>query len=267
MRTVKGMLAGIDGWQRRHRAAAVGYGVVKKFGDDRANNYVVTAGLVWFVAMYRFSLVVITVFGYMGGLPRPPVVSTLHGVPVVGSEFNPARGSANLHGNVLSLVVGLAGLIDGAQGVTESAQSAMAQVWNVPQVARRDSCRDLGAVWPVWSSSADPSFSMPQLPPSPPVAARLGRPASQCCSAWWRSTWCSISPCSGFSPLPGWRPAAWSPAWRWARWDSPCSSPWVRAWSSIRCGTVRQPTDSSELSSAWSASSSSWPRSRSTALS
>jgi hypothetical protein len=31
MRIVKGMLAGIDGWQRRHRAAAVGYGVVKKF--------------------------------------------------------------------------------------------------------------------------------------------------------------------------------------------------------------------------------------------
>lgn len=136
MRTVKGMLAGIDGWQRRHRAAAVGYGVVKKFGDDRANNYVVALGWYGFVAIYPLLLVVITVFGYIGAASLGHrLVSTLHEFPVVGSEFNPARGSANLHGNVLSLVVGLAGLIYGAQGVTESAQSAMAQVWNVPQVS------------------------------------------------------------------------------------------------------------------------------------
>ena len=136
VRAVKGMLAGIDGWQRRHRVAAVGYGVMKKFGDDRANNYVVALGWYGFVAIYPLLLVVITVFGYIGAASLGHrLVSTLHEFPVVGSEFNPARGSANVHGNVLSLVVGLGGLIYGAQGVTESAQSAMALVWNVPQVS------------------------------------------------------------------------------------------------------------------------------------
>jgi uncharacterized BrkB/YihY/UPF0761 family membrane protein len=62
------------------------------------------------------------------------LVSTLHQFPVVGSEFNPERGSSSLHGSVLGLVIGLIGLVYGAQGVTQTGQQAMAQVWNVPQI-------------------------------------------------------------------------------------------------------------------------------------
>jgi uncharacterized BrkB/YihY/UPF0761 family membrane protein len=133
---LKGALARADAWQRGNRVAAVAYGVVKKFGDDQANNYVVALGWYGFVAIYPLLLVVITVFGYIGAASLGHrLVTTLHQFPVVGSEFNPAHGSASLHGSVLGLVVGLAGLLYGAQGVTQSGQSAMAQVWNVPKVA------------------------------------------------------------------------------------------------------------------------------------
>jgi uncharacterized BrkB/YihY/UPF0761 family membrane protein len=127
------VMAGLDGWQRRARWAGVPYAVVKKFGDDNANLLVV--GLAWygFTAIFPLLLVVVTVFGFIGARSiGSGLVSTLHQFPVVGSSFNPASRSA-LHGSGLGLVIGLAGLLYGAQGVTQTAQQAMATVWNVPQ--------------------------------------------------------------------------------------------------------------------------------------
>ncbi len=109
--------------------------MIKKSGDDRTNQFVVALGWYGFVAIYPLLLVVITVFGFIGAASLGhSVVSTLHQFPVVGPEFNPARGSSSLHGSALGLIVGLIGLIYGAQGVTQTAQQAMAQVWNVPQL-------------------------------------------------------------------------------------------------------------------------------------
>jgi uncharacterized BrkB/YihY/UPF0761 family membrane protein len=128
--------ASVDVWQRSNRLAGVAYGVVKKFGDDRANHYVVALGWYGFVAIYPLLLAVTTILAYIGAASLGHgLVSTLHQFPVVGSEFNPAHGSSHLHGNLLGLVVGLAGLVYGAQGVTQSAQEAMAQVWNVSPLA------------------------------------------------------------------------------------------------------------------------------------
>jgi uncharacterized BrkB/YihY/UPF0761 family membrane protein len=41
-----------------------------------------------------------------------------------------------LPGSALGLVIGLIGLVYGAQGVTQTAQQAMATVWNIPQAQR-----------------------------------------------------------------------------------------------------------------------------------
>ncbi len=127
--------AAVDEWQRSHRATAVAYGVVKKFGDDSANQFVVGLGWYGFVAIYPLLLLVVTVFGFIGAasLGRQ-LVTTLHEFPVVGSQFNPERGSSSLHGSSLALFVGLLGLLYGAQGVTQTAQQAMVRVWNIPQV-------------------------------------------------------------------------------------------------------------------------------------
>jgi uncharacterized BrkB/YihY/UPF0761 family membrane protein len=130
------VMAAIDGWQRRTRWAGVPYAVMKKFGDDDANLLVV--GLAWygFTAIFPLLLVVVTLFGFIGQQSiGTGIVRTLHEFPVVGSSFNPGSRGA-LHGSVLGLVIGLAGLLYGAQGVTQVAQQAMATVWNIPRTQR-----------------------------------------------------------------------------------------------------------------------------------
>jgi uncharacterized BrkB/YihY/UPF0761 family membrane protein len=125
-----------DAWQRRHRRAGVPYAVVKKFGDDNANLVVVALAWYGFTAIFPLLLVVVTIFGLIGEQSiGTGVLRTLHEFPVVGSDFNPANHSA-LHGSSLGLAIGLVGLIYGAQGVTQTAQLAMATVWNIPQVQR-----------------------------------------------------------------------------------------------------------------------------------
>jgi len=132
---IQSLLATIDRWQRANRFVAPTYGVIKKFGDDGVNQLVVGLGWYGFVAIYPLLLVVITIFGFIGAASLGHgIVSTLHQFPVVGSQFDPSHGSDSLHGSVLGLVIGLVGLIYGAQGVTQTAQQAMARVWNVSQL-------------------------------------------------------------------------------------------------------------------------------------
>src|ERR1700722_14886008 len=129
-------IGAVDAFQRRHRWAGVPYAVVKKFGDDNANLVVVALAWYGFLAIFPLLLVVVTIFGLIGQASLGNgVVNTLHEFPVIGSNFNP--GSDNkLNGSVFGLVVGLVGLIYGAQGVTQTAQLAMATVWNIPQIQR-----------------------------------------------------------------------------------------------------------------------------------
>jgi uncharacterized BrkB/YihY/UPF0761 family membrane protein len=132
----RALLTSADRRQRTTRFVAPIYAVIKKFGDDEGNQFVVGLGWYGFVAIYPLLLVVITVLGFVGAASLGHrIVSTIHQFPVVGSDFNPAHGSHNLHGSILGLVVGLVGSTYGAQGVTRTAQHAMARVWNV---SRRD---------------------------------------------------------------------------------------------------------------------------------
>jgi uncharacterized BrkB/YihY/UPF0761 family membrane protein len=126
----------VDAWQRRHRFPGVAYAVVKKFSDDNANLLVVSLAWYGFTAIFPLLLAVVTILGYVGQKSLgSDVVSTLHKFPVVGDSFNPANG-AHLHGSTFGLLVGLIGLIYGAQGVTQTAQQAMATVWAVPEFDR-----------------------------------------------------------------------------------------------------------------------------------
>jgi uncharacterized BrkB/YihY/UPF0761 family membrane protein len=136
MNGLKQLLVKVDRWQRDHAPVALPYAVVKKFGDDNANQYVVALGWYGFVAIYPLLLVVITIFGFIGAASLGhTLVSTLHEFPVVGTQFNPAS-SKSLQGSGIGLVIGLIGLIYGAQGVTQTVQQAMAGVWNVAMIDR-----------------------------------------------------------------------------------------------------------------------------------
>jgi uncharacterized BrkB/YihY/UPF0761 family membrane protein len=129
-------IGAMDAFQRRHRWSGVPYAVMKKFGDDNANLVVVALAWYGFTAIFPLLLVVVTIFGIIGEASiGNGVLHTLQEFPVVGIDFKPASPTA-LHGSALGLVVGLVGLIYGAQGVTQTAQLAMATVWNIPQIQR-----------------------------------------------------------------------------------------------------------------------------------
>lgn len=144
MSPMRQYLSAANYWQQRNPIFGRAYAVIKKFGDDQTNLYVTSIGWYGFVAIYPLLLVVITIFGYVGAASLgKSVVRTLHEFPVIGQQFNPS-GTSSLHGNVFALVIGVIGLIYGAQGVTQNAQMAMAQVWNIPQVERPNFVRSLG---------------------------------------------------------------------------------------------------------------------------
>jgi uncharacterized BrkB/YihY/UPF0761 family membrane protein len=114
----------------------VPYAVIKKFGDDNANLLVVALAWYGFTAIFPLLLVVVTVFGFIGAESiGTGIIRTLHEFPIVGSSFNPASPDT-LHSSTIGLVIGLIGLVYGAQGVTQTAQQAMATVWNIPQYQR-----------------------------------------------------------------------------------------------------------------------------------
>jgi uncharacterized BrkB/YihY/UPF0761 family membrane protein len=128
------LLHRVDGVQRRVKPFGVAYAVVRKFGDDDAN--VLAVALAWygFTAIYPLLLLVVTVLGYIGvSSLGDSVVRTLHQFPVIGTDFNPAKGSSNLHGSPWAAAIGVVGLLYGATGVTQTAQRAMARAWNVPR--------------------------------------------------------------------------------------------------------------------------------------
>lgn len=130
------VMGAVDDWQRGHRWAGVPYGVVKKFSDDNANLVVVALAWYGFTAIFPMLLVVVTLLGFVGAQAiGTGIIHTLHEFPVVGSSFNPSSPEL-LQGSTFGLVVGLVGLIYGAQGVTQTAQQAMATAWNVPQNER-----------------------------------------------------------------------------------------------------------------------------------
>ncbi len=130
------VVGAVDRWQRRTPWAAVPYAVMKKFGDDNANLVVVALAWYGFTAIFPLLLVMMTVLGFIGAQSLGTgILNTLHEFPVIGQQFNPAHPNA-LHGSTLGLVIGLIGLVYGAQGVTQTAQQAMATVWHIPQTQR-----------------------------------------------------------------------------------------------------------------------------------
>jgi uncharacterized BrkB/YihY/UPF0761 family membrane protein len=133
---LRNVAGAVDRWQRRTSWAGVPYAVMKKFGDDNANLVVVALAWYGFTAIFPLLLVMMTLLADIGARSLGTgILNTLHEFPVIGTSFNPSNPSA-LHGSAVGLIVGLIGLVYGAQGVTQTAQQAMATVWHIPQTQR-----------------------------------------------------------------------------------------------------------------------------------
>jgi YihY family inner membrane protein len=129
----------IDRAQQGFAPAAFGFGVVKKFGDDRAGSLAALIAYYGFLSLFPLLLLLVTILGIVAGhdpaFAKSVEHSALSQFPVIGTQLG--KNITALHDNsVPGLVVGILGLIWGSQGAIQAGQYAMAEVWNVPGVVR-----------------------------------------------------------------------------------------------------------------------------------
>src|SRR5215207_4740239 len=138
MNAAERVVRGIDAFQQRHRAPSFVFGVVKKFGDDRAGSLAALIAYYCFLALFPLLLLLVTILGFVA--QRSPdfqdrlVDSALSEFPIIGDQI--AKNVDSLRATGLGLVISLVGLAWGSLGFTQAAQHAMAEVWNVPGVDR-----------------------------------------------------------------------------------------------------------------------------------
>ena len=131
----------VDAFQQGRPPLAFLVAVIKKFGDDSAGSLAALIAYYGFLALFPMLLVLITVLGLVfaddPGFQHRVVNSTLSQFPIVGSQLTGPNGVHSLRASsVVGLAIGLMVLIWGSLGVTQAAQQAMAEVWNVPPVDR-----------------------------------------------------------------------------------------------------------------------------------
>jgi len=128
----------IDRFQQTHRPLAIGFGVIKKFGDDRAGSLAALIAYYGFLAIFPLLLLLTTVLGFVmdrnSALRASVLKSALRDFPIVGQQLGQAIHP--LQGSAFGLAIGIGGLVWGSLGVTQAAQLAMAEVWNIPGVDR-----------------------------------------------------------------------------------------------------------------------------------
>jgi YihY family inner membrane protein len=131
-------LRSIDSVQQRSKPFAFVVGVVRKYGDDRGGQLGALVSFYAFLSFFPLTLVVVTTTAFLAH--RNPALadrlqaSSLSQFPVVGTELT--SGEKALHGSGLGLAVGIAGLLWGGLGATQTLQYAFHEVWHVPHKDR-----------------------------------------------------------------------------------------------------------------------------------
>src|SRR6266540_3622590 len=91
-----------------------------------------------FLALFPLLLVVVTVLGFLlgrdSGFQQRVLGSAVAEFPIIGDQVQ--RNIHGLRGNGVGLVVGLLAFAWGARGLTQVAQHAMAEIWDIPSRQR-----------------------------------------------------------------------------------------------------------------------------------
>jgi YihY family inner membrane protein len=129
----------IDRFQQRHVSLSFAFGVMKKFGDDSAGTLAALIAYYGFLSIFPLLLILTTllglVFAHDPSLHDRIIHSTVTQFPIVGQQLAGTVHSLR-SGSVVGLIVGLLALVWGSFGVSQAAQRAMAEVWNIPGVIR-----------------------------------------------------------------------------------------------------------------------------------
>jgi YihY family inner membrane protein len=146
MNRIQRALRAADALQRRGAVLGFLYGVMKKYGDDRAGQLAALLTYYGFLTIFPLLLLFVTIVGMVAGSDPSLAHRIEHSVfsqfPVIGSGSSAhgltlANSIHALHKNsAIGLAVGIVGLLWGSQGASQTGQFAMAQVWNIPGVER-----------------------------------------------------------------------------------------------------------------------------------
>jgi membrane protein len=135
--TMRTIIRRIDSYQQRHPWIGFPIAVGKKFGDDRAGNLAALIAYYGFFSIFPLLLVLVSLLGFvLRGNPdlREAIVdSALAQFPVIGEQI---RENVSVLRSGVALGVGTLTALWAGLGVTQAAQVAMNDVWDVPIKSR-----------------------------------------------------------------------------------------------------------------------------------
>ncbi|WP_112470691.1 YihY/virulence factor BrkB family protein [Streptomyces triticisoli] len=138
-----GVLARLDGYQRRHRWAGLPLAVVYKFYDDQAAYLAALLTYYGFLSLFPLLLLLLAILGFVlhdnPHLQQQVLKSALSEFPVVGDQIG--HNIHSFHGSGVAVAVGVAAGLYGALGVAQAAQFALNKVFAVPRHERPDPLR------------------------------------------------------------------------------------------------------------------------------
>jgi YihY family inner membrane protein len=131
MNPVERVMRNVDAYQQGRSWLAFPFGVIKKFGDDRAGYLAALIAYYGFFSIFPLLLVFATALGLILGGDSSLRDSILHSTvaqfPVIGDQIQ--TNSLKVSG--VALAVGIVGALWAGIGVTQAAQNAMNEVWDV----------------------------------------------------------------------------------------------------------------------------------------
>lgn len=125
----------LDELQQGKPPAALVFGVVKKFGDDRGGSLAALIAYYGFLSLFPLLLLFYTVLAFV--LPHYPDAqrsltrSVIGQFPVIGAQLQ-QNTEHPLKGSAVALVVGVITLMWGSLGIAQILQFTMQEVWNIP---------------------------------------------------------------------------------------------------------------------------------------
>jgi uncharacterized BrkB/YihY/UPF0761 family membrane protein len=134
MQRVQRLLRSVDRVQQRSRWLGFPLAVMGKFRDDHGGALTTVIAYNAFFAFFPLLLVVVTVLGFLlgrdSGFQQRLLGSAVADFPIIGNQVR--DNIHGLRGSGVGLVIGLVAFAWGARGLTQVAQHAMAEIWNIP---------------------------------------------------------------------------------------------------------------------------------------
>lgn len=138
MNIIQKTVSKIDRWQRRHRAVAIPYAVVKKYGEDDAGYQAALLTYYGFLSLFPLLLVLTTLVSIFGGQNEELRNTILKGMtdyfPMFSQQLTESVQSIEKNG--LQLIIGVLFSLYGARGVADAFRSGVNHIWQTPRTQR-----------------------------------------------------------------------------------------------------------------------------------